>query len=91
MTIEGLLHGALVLSEHPRARVLRIDTSKASLLAGVERIFTAEDIPGVCNHGLIIPDWPLLVAQGEKTRYIGDVLAVVIADSQHRARMAAEA
>jgi aldehyde oxidoreductase len=91
MTEEGMLHGALVLSGHPRARVVRIGTSKASLLPGVERILTAEDVPGVCNHGLLIPDWPLLVAQGETTRYIGDVLAVVVADSQHHARMAADA
>jgi len=91
MTEEGMLHGALVLSDHPRARVLGIDMSKASPLQGVERILTAEDIPGVCNHGLLIPDWPLLVAQGETTRYIGDVLAVVVADSQHHARLAADA
>jgi aldehyde oxidoreductase len=70
--------------------VLRIETSRASRLPGVTRILTAEDIPGVCNHGLLVADWPLLVAQGETTRYIGDVLAVVVADSQHHARMAAE-
>ncbi|MFC2144593.1 selenium-dependent xanthine dehydrogenase [Acidobacteriota bacterium] len=91
LTEEGMLHGALVLSDHPRAIVLRIDTSTASQLPGVERILTAEDVPGVCNHGLLIPDWPLLVAPGETTRYIGDVLAVVVADSQHHARMAADA
>jgi aldehyde oxidoreductase len=90
MTVDGMLHGALVLSDHPRARVLRIETSRASRLPGVTRILTAEDIPGVCNHGLLVADWPLLVAQGETTRYIGDVLAVVVADSQHHARMAAE-
>jgi selenium-dependent xanthine dehydrogenase len=90
MTKDGMLHGALVLSDHPRATVLRIETSRASLLPGVERILTAADVPGVCNHGLLIPDWPLLVAEGETTRYIGDVLAVVVADSQHRARAAAE-
>jgi xanthine dehydrogenase molybdenum-binding subunit len=91
MTKAGMLHGALVLSDHPRARVLQIETSKASLASGVERILTAEDIPGVCNHGLLIPDWPLLVAQGETTRYVGDVLAVVVADTQHHARLGAKA
>ena len=91
MAVEGMLHGALVLSDHPRARVLQIETSKASLAPGVERILVAEDVPGICNHGLLIPDWPLLVAQGETTRYIGDVLAVVVGDSQHHARMAADA
>jgi xanthine dehydrogenase molybdenum-binding subunit len=91
MTIEGMLHGALVLSDHPRARVLRIDPSKAAQMPGVQRVIIAEDIPGVCNHGLIVHDWPLLVAEGETTRYIGDVLAVVVADTQHRARAAAAA
>jgi xanthine dehydrogenase molybdenum-binding subunit len=91
MTIECMLHAALVLSDHPRARVLRIDPSKAAGMPGVERILTAEDIPGVCSHGLIVHDWPLLVAEGETTRYVGDVLAVVVADSQHRARTAAAA
>jgi xanthine dehydrogenase molybdenum-binding subunit len=89
MTAEGMLHGSLLLSEHPRAKILSIDRSRAEGMAGVERIITAEDIPGVCLHGLIAHDWPLLVAAGETTRYVGDVLAVVVADSQHRARQAA--
>ena len=90
LKVDGMLHAALVLAEHPRARVLRIDPSPALAAPGVQRVFTAEDIPGVCNHGLIVHDWPLLVAAGATTRYIGDVLAVVVADSQHRARVAAE-
>jgi xanthine dehydrogenase molybdenum-binding subunit len=89
MKVDDMLHGALVLSDHPRAKVLRIDDSAASSMPGVERILVAEDVPGSCQHGLLFPDWPLLVAAGETTRYVGDVLAVVIADSQHRARSAA--
>ena len=91
MTVDGMLHGALVLSDHPRAKVLQIGISKAAEMSGVERIMIAEDIPGVCNHGLIVHDWPLLVAEGETTRYVGDVLAIVVADTQHRARAAAAA
>jgi xanthine dehydrogenase molybdenum-binding subunit len=91
MTVEGMLHGALVLSDHPRAKVLRIDASRAVEEPGFDKIITAADIPGICNHGLIVHDWPLLVAEGEMTRYIGDVLAVVVAETQHRARAAAAA
>jgi aldehyde oxidoreductase len=91
MRVDGMLHGALVLSEHPRARILSIDTTESSRAPGVERILTARDIPGLCNHGLIVHDWPLIVAAGETTRCVGDVLAVVVADSQHRARSAADA
>jgi xanthine dehydrogenase molybdenum-binding subunit len=89
LRVDGMLHAALVLADHPRARVLRIDPAKALATPGVERVLTAEDIPGVCNHGLIVHDWPLLVAVGATTRYTGDVLAVVVADSRHRARTAA--
>ena len=91
MRVDGMLHGALVLSEHPRARVLRIDSADALKAPGVERILTPGDIPGLCSHGLIVRDWPLIVAAGETTRCVGDVLAVVVADSQHRARTAADA
>ncbi len=91
LAVEGMLHAALVLSEHPRARVVSIDATGALQAPGVERIFTAEDIPGVRNHGLLVKDWPLLVGAGGITRSIGDVLAVVVADGRHRARQAAAA
>ena len=89
LEVEGMLHAALVLAEHPRAVVKRIDVAPTLAAPGVMRVLTAHDIPGVCNHGLIVHDWPLLVAEGATTRYVGDVLAVVVADSQHRARTAA--
>ncbi len=90
MTVDGMLHGFLVLADHPRARVLGIDTRSAEAAPGVKRVLTANDIPGVRRHGLILNDWPVMVAPGETTRYIGDVLAVVVADTRHHARRAAE-
>ncbi len=89
MTVDGMLHGALVLSDHPRATVLGIDIRPAEAATGVVHVITADDTPGQRHHGLIVKDWPLLVAPGEETRYIGDVLAVVVADTQHHARRAA--
>jgi len=89
MSVDGMLHGALVLSRHPRARVLSIDTNRAETARGVVRVITADHIPGSRRHGLIVKDWPLLAAVGEETRYIGDVLAVVVADTQYHARRAA--
>ena len=44
--VPGMLHGALVLSPHARARVLSIDTSRAKALAGVRAVATAADVPG---------------------------------------------
>ena len=41
MYFEGMVYGALKFSDHPRARVIRIDTSEALKAEGVIRIFTA--------------------------------------------------
>ena len=86
--IEGMGYGALKFSDHPRARVLKIDTSAAEHLAGVIRVFTAKDVPGARYIGLIRQDWPLMVAVGEETCYVGDVLAGVVAESDAIAREA---
>lgn len=90
MKLEGMLYGALKFSDHPRAKVLSIDTSTATALPGVIRIFTATDVPGGRVIGLIKQDWPLLIAVGEETHYIGDVLAGVVAESEAIARQAVE-
>ncbi|MBP6470850.1 MAG: selenium-dependent xanthine dehydrogenase [Chloroflexi bacterium] len=88
--LEGMVYGALRFSDHPRARVLSIDTREAEKMAGVVRVVTAVDIPGDRIIGLIRQDWPLMVAIGETTRYIGDVLAGVVAQSEKIARQAVE-
>jgi xanthine dehydrogenase molybdenum-binding subunit len=86
--MEGMLHAALKFSDHPRAKVVRIATERAAALEGVIRVFTADDIPGERFLGLIKSDWPLMVAEGEITRYIGDVLAGVVAETEEIARKA---
>ncbi|GAB4578374.1 MAG: selenium-dependent xanthine dehydrogenase [Anaerolineales bacterium] len=86
--IEGMKFGALKFSDHPRAKVVKIDTSEAEKLPGVIRIFTAADVPGERFIGLIKHDWPLMIAEGETTRYIGDVLAGVVAETEASARAA---
>ncbi|MCZ6727271.1 MAG: selenium-dependent xanthine dehydrogenase, partial [Acidobacteria bacterium] len=84
----GLLHGAVVLSPHARAKVLSIDTSKAAAYAGVEAVATAEDVPGQRWYGLVYNDWPGFVAVGEEARCVGDVLAAVAAVDEATAREA---
>ena len=86
ISLDGMLHAAIVLSPHPRARVKRIDTSKANAIA----IATAADVPGKRHYGLLHDDWPGFVAIGEETRYVGDVIATVAAEDEHEARKAAK-
>jgi xanthine dehydrogenase molybdenum-binding subunit len=88
MHVPGMLYGALLFSEHPRAKVLSIDTSAAEKLNGVAKVITAKDVHGKRNQGLLDKDWPLFVAIGEETRYVGDVLAAVAATSEKIARRA---
>jgi aldehyde oxidoreductase len=89
MTVPGMLHGALRFSDHPRAVVRRIDTSRAAAAPGVVAVVTAADVPGKRIVGLITRDWPVFVAEGETTRYVGDVLAAVAARTRREARAAA--
>ncbi len=88
--LKGMLFAALKFSDFPKAKIIKIDTSKAENLKGVHRIFTAKDIPGAKKVGLIIPDWSVMIDQGEITHYIGDVIAGVVADSEEIARKAIE-
>ncbi len=86
----GMLHGAVLLSPHARARVISIDTSKAAAHPGVVAIATADDVPGDRWVGLLYPDWPVFVAPGEEARCVGDVMAAVAAKDEHTAREAIE-
>jgi CO/xanthine dehydrogenase Mo-binding subunit/aerobic-type carbon monoxide dehydrogenase small subunit (CoxS/CutS family) len=90
MSVPGMLHGGMVLSEHPRAKVNAIDVSEALKMPGVVRIFTAADVPGQRGTGLNYPDLPIFVAVGETTCCVGDFLAMVVADTQFHARQAAD-
>ena len=91
MKVEGLLHGALVFSDFASAVVEGIDISGAEAFDTVEAVLTAADVPGARNVGLIFADWPLMVAVGERTRCVGDVLAVVVATDARSALRAAAA
>lgn len=86
----GMLHGAVALSAHARARVRRIDTARARAYPGVVAVVTAADVPGERRVGLLETDWPCFVAEGEEARCVGDVLAAVAAESEVAARAAAE-
>jgi xanthine dehydrogenase molybdenum-binding subunit len=86
----GMLHGAVRLADHARADVLRIGTAAASALPGVVRVFTAADVPGRLRVGIIHQDWPVFIPEGGRTSYLGDVLALVVAEDRATARRAAQ-
>ncbi len=89
LRVDHMAHAALRLSDHARAEVLSIDTSRAEAAEGVLGVFTAADVPGELRVGVIHTDWPVFIPVGGVTSYLGDVLAVVVADSRELARRAA--
>jgi xanthine dehydrogenase molybdenum-binding subunit len=90
LRLPGMLHAALRLSDHARADVVRIETSRAAAEPGVERVLTAADVPGELRVGIIHTDWPVMIPEGGRTSYLGDVLAVVVASDRETARRAAQ-
>ena len=89
------LHLKILFSERPHAIVKSIDTQKATALDGVLKVLTAADVPNN-EYGLQIPDQPVLCGPGsekpfaDRVRFIGDQVAVVIAESVETASKACE-
>ena len=77
----GMLVGRVLRAGVPHAILKRIDIRAAVESKGVVAVLTADDIPGERSHGLMIKDWPVLVAVGEKVRYVGDAVALVAAET----------
>lgn len=76
--IPDALWAKLLRSPHPHARILKVDTSKASKLSGVRAVLTGADIPPVMT-GLRMKDMPLLAR--DRVRYVGEPVAAVATDS----------
>src|SRR5512137_111492 len=85
--IPGMLYGKVLYSPHAHARILRIDTSKASQMKGVRAVVTGKDTPGH-RSGMMIDDRHVLCH--ERVRFVGDAVAVVAADSADAAEEALE-
>ncbi|MBC8452542.1 MAG: molybdopterin-dependent oxidoreductase [Spirochaetes bacterium] len=84
--VAGALHGELLLSKFAHAEVISIRTGKAEALSGVTAVLTAKDIPGSNTVGIITKKQPVLAL--EKVRYLGDAVALVIAETPEIAREA---
>ena len=82
------LYGAMLFSTRARARILRVNPSAAEAAPGVKRVLTAKDVPGRNAFGLFVPQQPVIC--GDQVKYLGDVLAVVLAETREQAELARE-
>ena len=76
--LPGMLHGKILRSPHPHARILAVDFSAAARLPGVYAVLTPFDAP----DGRVAPDLPIL---DTKARFVGDEVAAVAAADEDTA------
>lgn len=99
ITLPGLLHAVMVRSPHAHARIAKIDVEAARKTPGVVAVFTGADLAGkvgplpcawlIPNSELKTPAHPAVAV--DRVRYVGDAVAVVIAQDRYSARDGAEA
>ena len=93
LTMPGMLFMKTLFAERPHAIVKSIDTAAAAAAPGVVAVYTAKDVP-VNEYGLQIPDQPVLCGPGStiphanRVRFVGDQVAVVVADTEAAAKSA---
>ncbi|MFQ5933114.1 MAG: xanthine dehydrogenase family protein molybdopterin-binding subunit [Dehalococcoidia bacterium] len=79
--ISGMLHGRVLRSSHPHARIVSIDASRAALTPGVHAVVTPFDVP----DGRLASDLPILDTE---VRFVGDEVAAVAAGDEDIAEAA---
>ena len=93
VTLPGTNHAAVLQSPYPNAEILSIDKAGAEALPGVHAVLTGAELAGQINPirlGLKLPEvkwYPLAVG---RVRYVGEWVAVVVADNLYIAEDALE-
>ena len=83
--LPGMLHGKLLRSREPHARLVRIDAARARALPGVRAVLTAADVPDV-RYGGALKDETVLAR--DRVRYVGQPVAAVAATTREAAEAA---
>lgn len=80
MIFDDMKVASAIRSKYPRARILKINTSKAEALPGVYGVLTVADVPNN-KVGHIFQDWDVFIAEGDITRSQGDAICLVVAEN----------
>jgi len=91
-SLPGMLYAVMLRSPHAHARITSIDTAAAKNAPGVVAVYTGSDItvlkPVPCawllpNANLKIAAYPAMAI--DTVRYVGDIVAVVVAETRYQA------
>jgi carbon-monoxide dehydrogenase large subunit len=93
--LPGMTYAVFVRSPHAFAKITKIDTAAAARHPGVVAVFTGADMTGVNSLpcGWLLPELkvpPHMPLASDAARYVGDPVAVVIAETQDAAQDAAD-
>jgi len=98
LVLPGMVQAAILRSPHAHARITRLDTSKAAKAPGVVAVYTGKDTDGVLapvpcawllpNSELKVAKYPAMAT--DVVRYVGDAIAVVVAETRYQAQDALE-
>ena len=96
--LTGLVHAAILRSPHAHAKIVSVDVSAAQSAPGVLAAYTGADTDGVLNPipcAWVVPDsdvkavaYPAIAK--DVVRYVGDAVAVVVAETRAQAEDALE-
>jgi len=102
VAIQGQAHAYILRSPHAHARIVSIDVGKAKSAKGVVAVLTGADVErdGLGLMPCMIPmnsrdgkprfDTPRPILAKDRVRHVGDPVALVVAETLHQARDAAE-
>lgn len=92
LSLEGVLHLAFVRSPFAHAVITGIDTAAAAAAPGVVAVYTAADLGLPAHHGLMVvnKDLPRPPLATDRVRFVGEAVAVVVAETKAAAVDAVE-
>jgi len=92
LKVDGLLHVAFLRSTVAHANVTSIDAEDARSMPGVVAVYTAADLSLPAVHGFVMlpPTMNRPPLATDKVRFVGDIVALVVAESKGEALDAAE-
>ena len=81
VAVDNMVYGSCVRTPAPRALIKKINVEKALELPGVIDVITAKTMElNLLGH--LVKDWPAFIGEGETSRYVGDALALVVAETE---------
>ena len=89
INLPDMLVAKALYPEYPRARITKLDVSLAEAMPGVVAVVTYRDLPDKTHYGILVKDQQIFAM--DEVFYIGDIIALVAAETAEIAEQAVKA